>query len=265
MAFTAVAAVVGAETVTATMLLAAVAEVGAAMTLVGAITGSKDLMKLGGTLGLVGGVGGMISSAASGATSLTGDALTGALSDASGEAIAAADSFGPVAGNVDSVADLMGSGTTEGIVQSAQNAAMPDLSASMPQQQMPVNQPPQPTPTAQTQAPGLDNSGAPPVTGPQTPGVKQVADVSNPFTSAPANKVASDSFFSKISNFAEKNKTLFNSGLQLVGGAFKGMQDASIADRRADLEQQRINQTSYGSAVSSFAPASRGIIAGARQ
>jgi hypothetical protein len=40
------------------MVLTAVAEVGTALTVVGAVTGNKDMMKVGGVMGLVGGVGG---------------------------------------------------------------------------------------------------------------------------------------------------------------------------------------------------------------
>jgi hypothetical protein len=68
LAFTGVAALIaaaGTETaITATMVLSAVAEVGTAMTVVGAVTGSKDLMQVGGAMSLVGGVGGMVAGAA---------------------------------------------------------------------------------------------------------------------------------------------------------------------------------------------------------
>ena len=76
MAFTAVTALVAAETVTATMVLAAVAQVGTALTIVGAVTGSKDLMKLGGTMALVGGIGGMAAGAMSGAAAAEATATT---------------------------------------------------------------------------------------------------------------------------------------------------------------------------------------------
>src|SRR3954468_1511272 len=63
MAFTAVGAIIAGEAVTAGVVLAAVAEVGMAVTVVGAVTGSKDMMKVGGIMSLVGGVGSLAAGA----------------------------------------------------------------------------------------------------------------------------------------------------------------------------------------------------------
>lgn len=60
MAFAAIGALIAGAEVTAPLVLGSIAEVGTAMTVVGAITGSKDLMKVGGVMGLVGGVGGFV-------------------------------------------------------------------------------------------------------------------------------------------------------------------------------------------------------------
>ena len=77
-----------AATVTAGMVLAAVSEVGLAMTVVGAVTGSKKLMKAGQVLGIVGGVGALANSAIN---AMTAEAVReGAASSVVGKAAASA-------------------------------------------------------------------------------------------------------------------------------------------------------------------------------
>lgn len=92
------------EVGTVAAALTAVAEVGLACTVVGAATGSKDLMKAGKVLGIVGGIGslanaafgslteaavdGVASGAVDSAVDATADNLVNAATDATGEAIA---------------------------------------------------------------------------------------------------------------------------------------------------------------------------------
>ena len=66
------------------MVLAAIAEVGTAMSIVGAVTGSKDLAKFGAVLGLVGGIGSLANSALSGTSAGLGQVVdaTGGLETA---------------------------------------------------------------------------------------------------------------------------------------------------------------------------------------
>ena len=106
MAFTAVTALVAAETVNAAMVLAAVAQIGTAMTIVGAVTGSKDLMKLGGTMALVGGIGGMAAGAMSGAAADA--AATTVLDEAASQAGADA-----LSASLDQGANAMATGVTD--------------------------------------------------------------------------------------------------------------------------------------------------------
>lgn len=86
MAFTSIAALVGGAAASTTLVLGAIAEVGMAMSVVGAVTGNKKLMKVGAVLGIVGGVGGMISKAAAGAasTGITAGAEAAAAGEAAG-------------------------------------------------------------------------------------------------------------------------------------------------------------------------------------
>ncbi len=94
------------------------------------------------------------------------------------------------------------------------------------------------------------------VQGPKTP-----FDVGSNPMNAPQS---SGSFFDKFSKFADSNKTLFNNGMQLLGGAMKGANEQAMFDKKVDLEQQRINQTKYGNTTAAFQPRKTGIIAGAQ-
>lgn len=275
MAFTGIAALMGAETVTAALVLSAVAEVGVALSVVGAVTGSKDLMKLGGVMGLVGGIGGMMASGGSGFVA----------GGAGGGAAGAGADFGMAA--ADAGADMLAGGAGGGALGAgadfgaesvgmdvAQAAATPALS------EIPANVAPVAPPgivggnsTALQKASASLNSsgnGAQMPIGAQSPtGPAGVQDVGARFgtgneganygVSAPDS---SDSFLSKLSSFAEKNKTLLNNGMQLVGGALKGANDRSMFDEKVALEKQRLNQTGYGNQIANFAPSS--IVTGAR-
>ena len=97
MAFTAVGALIAGQAATATLVLAAVTEVGLAMTLVGAVTGNKTLLKVGGVLSMVGGVGGMINGALSGAASGAA-AEAGASAGLDAASAEAAGAYGGAAG-----------------------------------------------------------------------------------------------------------------------------------------------------------------------
>lgn len=90
MAFTSIAALVGGSAASATLVLGAIAEVGMAMSVVGAVTGNKKLMKVGGVLGLVGGVGGMIARA--------GTAAAGAAAGAGAGEVAGLEQLGEAGG-----------------------------------------------------------------------------------------------------------------------------------------------------------------------
>lgn len=274
MAFSAVAAVIGAESVTATMILAAVAEVGVAMSVVGAVTGSEDLLKIGSTLGLVGGIGSAISGLSSAAAGGANAATSAAWSE--GAAGLGQDVLSNVGGEIaDSALNATGSAVSSPVAQSSLSAtALPDLGA----QAMSSLNPTDARLAAGTQtAPGMMDVGQ------QTSGMAGPADVQGASTPVDTNDWSkgvtdaqtrtslgldapqeSSGFFRSFSDFANKNKTLFNSGMQLVGGAFKGANDRSMFEDRVALERQRVNQTSYGSAVANIAPRSTGIIAGAR-
>src|SRR5690349_7292867 len=94
MAFTSLVALASAETVTAVMVFSAIAEVGIAMTVMGAVTGDKNLTKTGAMVSMVGGLGG--AAAGSGMFSgAAGEAAAGEVgAAAAGEAAAGAAAEG---------------------------------------------------------------------------------------------------------------------------------------------------------------------------
>jgi hypothetical protein len=270
MAFPAVAALIAGAEATAAVVLAAVTEIGVTMTVVGAVTGSKDLMKIGGVMSLVGGIGGMVAGA-SGAAAST--ATTGALTEAGTEAALEAASAEAMAGGTvaqDAMTETLLSemAPAGGIVQGAQAAApvaqtaaqniAPQVAQAAPQTAVPQAVVPAATDVAGAQAPMGAQApiGAQAPAGPGDPGWG--LDLGQATNGAPLD---SNSFFSKFSAFAEKNKTLMNTGTQLLGGALKGASEADMWDQKMGLERDRQNRAN---GVGTFAPTTRGIVTGAR-
>lgn len=262
------------------MVLAAVTEVGLTMTVVGAITGSKDLLKIGGVLSLVGGVGGMIAGAG---TAAAGEAAAGALSDSATDAALSAASEEAVAASAADMAlgESVGqaqlaelAGGSQGIVSSPVNLSpMPQASALGPADAA-VGNMAEAVPVPQVQA---DPMAVQAPQGPQAPTGPQAIEA--PVSPADPNVNPTDlrlaanqqrtpdgplapsdsgSFFGRFSEWATKNEKLFNGGMQLVGGALKGANDADMWDQKMALERDRWNRAN---SVGTFQP--RGIVGGA--
>lgn len=275
MAFTSIIALAGGAAASTALVVGAITEVGLAMTVVGAVTGSKDLMKIGGIMSLVGGIGGMVAGAAGGAAAAGGGALTeagtdAALSAASDEAMSAYGGQAAVDAQTQSIVGGMESAASpEAVAAGAQPIASPVTSAAAPAvapatQQAPI--------AAQTQAattvPGVQApTGAQAPIGAQTPtnpfdvggrtGPDNL-DIGGGFNpGAPQN---ADSFFSKFSAFAKSNKELLNTGTQLVGGLLKGASEADMWQQKMDLERDKMNRAN---SVGSFSPTTRSIVNGA--
>lgn len=291
MAFTAVVAIAGGAEVTAGLVLAAVAEVGTAMTVVGALTGSKDLMKIGGAMALVGGVGGMINGAMGGAAAAGADGAAGTVANeaaSAGDYVNAADAMSDAATAGSQSSGIIGSATAPPGVGAdlASNTAAQAPGQQMAQEMATTGPVQSVAPTGNAaqgitqQAPEVQGAVAPSgpagAQAPTTPFDRNGSDVMSDTFDATGSKgaggfggagapVDSGSFFNKFSDWATKNKTLFSSGLQLAGGALNGMNQRQMWDQKMALEQQRLGQTSYGSQVGVWAPtATPGIIGGAR-
>jgi hypothetical protein len=284
MAFTAVAAIISGAEVTTALVLSAAAEIGTAMTVVGAVTGNKELMKIGGAVALVGGVGGLINGAISGAAGAAG-AAEGAAGAETLDSMAqtASDAFGGEAATEAAqqagITQMEGAATQSvgtDLATNATNAAVQAPAQEVPQatqtmgasgnvatpavESTPVN-------TSSTlQAPTVNGpTGAVAPTGPATP--YDNIDVGGGFN--PSSMTApqdSGSFFNNFSGWAEKNKTLFEGGMKLVGTTFSGMNQSAMWNEKMAVDRARLAQTSYGSQVGIWAPPNPapGIINGAR-
>lgn len=276
MAFTSLAALAGGTAATTSLVLGAVAEVGIAMSVVGAVTGSKDLLKIGSVMGLVGGVGGMLagSGAAAGANAATTEAWTqgasglgqdvlsnvggGAATDiASDSLLAGLESAAPQA--VTQTSGLQATSISQPGGPIIQSNVTPEVGAQMQA----------PTPETSVNV-GRDLT----VQEAQSPFARNGSDVMSDrfdemgakgaggFGGGTGAPQSADSFWSSFSTFAKNNQKLLSGGMQVVGGALNGMNQRSMFDERMNLERQRTAQTGYGNTTSNFAP--RSIIAGAR-
>ena len=253
MAFTAVAAIATAETVTATMVLAAVAQVGTAMTIVGAVTGSKDLMKLGGTMALVGGIGGMAAGAMGAATDA---AATTVLDEAASQAGADA-----LSASLDQGANAMATGATDAataqasadqlssqLSNQAANQAAPITDAAVANNPSAVMQPGQPVANAMDNSAvrtaadaGVSNPAANDVVTPYDKGTSAAwGDPSagkDTLTSIGANssKNSSANFFTE---FFKNTKP--DTALNLAGNVLGGISKGYEADRNYQLGKDKL-------------------------
>lgn len=254
MAFTAITALATAGTAaSATMVFAAVAQLGTIMSIVGAVTGSKDLMKFGGFMSLAGGLGGFAAGGltAGGAAASAGELASASAADVAGGMVPEFATDVAYQSGLQG-ADALATGIEAG---SAVGSALPDIgqvAANMPVEapQGIVSQPavsadvmqptamPTPdvamTPTTPTAPAPADMSiGAPP---------SPYGEVGN--YNAPT-KVASGDYFSRIGGWLNDNKGL----VQIGGNVLSGMQKSDQFDQQMDLQNRRLAQTGYGSAT----------------
>jgi hypothetical protein len=287
MAFTGITALVAGDFAAATVL-SAIAEIGTVMTVVGGITGSKDLLKFGGAMALVGGVGGMVNGAIGGATAVGADAAAAGAEglDAASAAANTAGAAYEATGTAGGIMDGLG-GADSALSTDAASAVTDPSQLTTPSQDMAqsLNQAPSVNPTDSRLADSTQSSPLDSIPGAQDPNgavmppgavgaQAPITPYDNPLNptdmrlangtqTTPGNgtPVSTGSFLDKLGDLVKKNSAL----LQLGGGALKGMNDRSMWDQKMALEQQRVNQTSYGNTVASQTPNPRpGIISGAR-
>lgn len=285
MGFTAVAALVAGEAVTTTVVLAAIAEVGTVMSVVGAVTGSSDLTKLGAVMGVVGGVGSMIASGSAAGEAALSEAVQGtgttAFDDVAANAANDAAMQDALKAGVEQVSNGAASGVSgaaadtsaQGIIGSQMNANGGVLPSTQPVSatQAPVSVQPIVQPVPSTDANTV--MGA---TAPTTPATTDATAINTPAGVTGANPTdirlangtattpgaaqKTNNFWESLSNFSQKNDAL----LKLGGTALSGLQTASTWNDRLALERQRM---AYGNSVGNFAPTTprpTGIIQSAR-
>jgi hypothetical protein len=264
MAFAAVGALVAGQAATTALVLAAVTEVGLAMTVVGTLTGSKSLVKIGGVLSLVGGVGGMIAGASSGAAgaalseSATGSALEAASAEAMGAyggaaaaeasqvaGLSAMGAEGAVAGMGADVASMAGEalatlGETAATVTEALPAAVDVVKAA------PMEAVSEAASTAVASAPE-------PLIGQQSSnflgeGVKSGVPKWDAASQLP--QANSKDYFSNFMKWVKDNKEVAKIGLEGV----KGMVGSDLEDAKTDYYKNEANRYKYGNTVARYNP-----------
>lgn len=282
MAFPAIIALAGGAAATASLVLAAVVEVGVTLSVVGVVTGNKDLMKIGGVMSLVGGIGGMVAgasgAAASSTSALTEAGTEAALESASAEAMGAYGGSAAAEASQQAAISGMEGVASEGIVGNAAQTMGAGPNMASPVEAIQPSAPLE-TPTAQAAMPDATTvADATNVAAPEAPiGAQTPAEVSTPYSNPTDARLAagnqhtpwmdgapkdSAGFFDGFFKFAKDNEKLLNSGVQFAGGALKGMNESAMWDEKMELERTRQR---YGNSAGSFAPsANRGIVAGAR-
>lgn len=264
---------IAAEAVTVASVAAAVGELGMTLSVVGAVTGSKDLMKVGGFLGLAGGATSLASGLADSAGGLVVDAAGEGLGG-SGGALGQAGDYGmnaaaetgmsgvaPIAGNTantviktaDEAGSMFGdatldSGVGNGLETNSTNAGMGGSSANAPGAGGP----------GALDAPTMkygDNSIAP-----GSPSVPQ--SIGGAVAPPPATDSGSIQKWWASQPESTKNLIL-QDGLRAVGGLYQGWSD----EQKRALEREQFNlKMSNGSAqpTISFKSKPTGIINSAR-
>lgn len=251
MAVSAIVAITGAEAASVVAIMTTIAEVGSVMSLVGVVTGNKDLMKIG---GIVGGVAGLSNLA----YSTVGAGASTASGFASGATVASeADiaSQGALDVGSQSVTDAA---TTSPVMQSTVTPT--PLEPAQSQAPMPTTDVAKPVANTEptTAAPGVDTSGttgAAATKNPYDTGISDPATVGTPYDPSNATRLADyktsgNSVTSTIKDFwdglGERGKsTVIGAGMSM----FSGAQNAEQAAQKNAIDQQRVNQTSYGSAI----------------
>ena len=291
--FPAVAALVGGTVAAGAMaatVFAAVTEIGIASTVVGAITGNKNLMKVGAVLGAVGGLGGLAASALGGAAEgavlgagedvLSAGAVNGA--DAMSDAFVASGAEG-AGGFQSAISDVVNNGA------SAYNEILPETSSPTadttltgdsaadkivdPAAEVKPETPETITTQSNTGQPAPDTSmtvqnnstnaldgqtdlgKVDPITGQEQASTPTSGDLSrSDRLAALSAPQTADSYFKNFMDFIKQNKEVSNGIMQLGGGLLKGMGESSLADKKMAIEQQKVNQSSYGNQVAMYKP-----------
>lgn len=252
---------VTAEVVTFAAVAAAVSELGIAMTVVGAVTGSKELTKWGGILGLAGGIGSLAAGAVSAGTSAA-EGAAGAVADSAPTAMDTIAS-GLGSNSIDSIgtaaADAGSASTDLSLLDGASSGASPSLSGAdllSGPHALPGTAPPS-TGIIQGQANGLatDTTTAAPVASPSdTSTAFSAAKDSQAYNSTlpnggvvPPTDTSSSGIVQWFKSLDPKTQsTVLQTGSGMVSGLFNGWsaeQKQALAQNQFNLEQQKYNTT----------------------
>ena len=255
------ALVAGASTA---VILTAVTQVGIAMTVVGAVTKSKELTKIGGVMSLVGGVGGLVNGALSGAAGAAADSAAGVAGATDGAEAAWSGMANDAVAGINSATPSMAFDGLSGAATGS-SAAAPGLSATNSLDSFLSKGA---TASSASGVPGIvpDASGvvAPTSQGPYTNeyglptggATDKALGVNGPLgiqeLSTPADGLMAQ-MKSKLGaawdGLGSQGKTeLLKSVLAMPGG----IQNQKNIDEQLAIQQQKVNQSSYGNSVPTF-------------
>lgn len=268
-AVTAVAAVFTAEVVTAAIIFEGIAGAGALMTATGLVTGNKTLMKYGGELGLVGGIGAFAAGAFSAGAAEAGvaGAAEGAANAAGGEAAQAAAQgaegslLSPVAGVAPTAGSFAPDAASFGGDISATGATT-----------YPVSMPPSGAAVAPTvpvvpaeagqlaSAPGPAAVAAPGgAAAPATPFEDGFIGTDAAIGAAPPKELwdtIKDKFGAGWDKMGANGKAEILKSILAVPGGIQAQKnkaaELAIAQQNVDINKQRTTQTSFGNSMPTF-------------
>lgn len=273
MAFTAVVAMAtyGGAVATGVAVFTAMTYVGISLTVIGALTKDKQLLKTGSLLSAVGGVGNALTNASGAAGGLAGDAAADAAAEEASQAViadTATESAGNIFAGAPEAASAAGSGTTAaaGSVapMSSGSAGADAMLASdglgsqvVPAAQsssMPVVQ------TSNIDPAGMSQAASSGVQGASAPaGITDPAAAFDPLAESAsvgvqtAGKVDSNSFFTGVGKvwdgLGSQGKA---SAIQMVGGALSGAAETERHNDMMDYRNRALDLRSHGSAVANY-------------
>jgi hypothetical protein len=259
-----------AEGATLAIIATAVSEVGIALSVVGAVTGSKELMKIGGVLGIAGGLGSL---ASLGADALTGAATGTLANESAAETARLAAGEATAASAVGDAPGILGSAMTSAVdvpknidfssISAPDAGAMPSASAAAPQDFSGL--PSSATPAVTTGAPAVQPVAPAPVADATTvatpadpstvsapsdayPETAATHSTGNDFYGTPQATPNGSSFdaikqwFSSLK--PETQASVLKGGASAVGGLFQGWteeQKLALEKNKFSLSQQQYN------------------------
>lgn len=280
MAFAAVGAlfsgIAAGTAVAATTALMAVSTIGAVMSVAGAVTGNKGLMKVGAVMGLVGGVGGLIAGATAGAAGavageVVGESAAGSVFNAAADsqlanvAIDAASGAGTAAAGygIDAGAAFQAAGggwaeaATDALKTFAEASPMEavESSSSAYTNQMDAASDAfsgGKTPTEAVTKPNdmmknlaADTPKQSPYTASTDPTSKNYVNQMDAASDAVTSANSKD-YFKGILEWVKQNDKLANNIMTVGAGALKGVSERSMFDEKMELEKSRYQ---YGNTV----------------
>jgi hypothetical protein len=241
------------------MITAGMMVAGAAMTAIGTLTGNKNLTKWGGIVSLAGGVGNILSGAASSTASAVGEASTGATDAASNASsgLSGSSTTGATGGaesaltGTEAVTPVVGGEQAAAVAGEAATPALAGEGQGLIAGQMttPAGAAELATPAVDTTITGAAEAAAP-VQGADAVAAANPTPVNAPTRAeellagyterTPTALESLQNMGSKAAQFAKGNKELVQAGAGLVQGAMQQKAQGDMLDERMRLEEEAV-------------------------